>query len=152
MKKFLLFLSLIAFVGAQDSRIDQADDLNRRRALQSNTQNAIPDIREEEEQAPEVIPGDREDMGPQYLVKRKVIRRWWDVRLDSQYLYTSNMLLQANGWNHRAVDTTLLASTAEFRFAPDPILIGSDALLPMVGFRHQWFNYALGDTGSMFRD
>lgn len=142
-------LILVTSLVAQDARISQTEELNRRRDLKVGIPNLL-DLREEE-QAPEVIPGDRDDLGPQYIVKRKLVRRWWDVKFDTQYLYTSNMLLQANNWHNKAVDTTLLATTAEFSFAPDPILLGENALLPKIGFRHQWFNYALGDTEPMFR-
>jgi hypothetical protein len=147
---FLIALSLLA-LEAQDSRVSQADAANRRRDLQSSA-NAKPSVpSDEEEQAPEVIPGDRNDLGPQYLVKRKKITRWWDVKFDTQEIYTSNMLLQANNWHNRPVDATILVSTAEFDFAPEPIKIGENSLFPKIGFRHQWFNYALGDNGSMFR-
>lgn len=150
--KLLFFLSFVLVgLSAQESKIGQVDSLNRQREMKEGVLNAAPDLRSEEEQVPEIIPGDREDMGPQYIVQKKQIRRWWDVKLDTQAMYTSNMLLQSNGWNNKAVDATLLASTAEFDFAPDPININNNALFPKIGFRHQWFNYGLGDNGSMFR-
>lgn len=153
MKKaiFIILGAFLIVAIAQETRMEQSESLNRRRELQQGIQNSPIQSWEEEEQAPEIIPGDRNDLGPQYLVKRKKVRRWVDLKFDTQSMYTSNMLLQADGWNHKAVDVTLLVSTAEFVFAPDPITVKGNPLIPKIGFRHQWFNYALGDNGKMFR-
>lgn len=146
---FILFLIVaLHSASAADVRMGQVEEINRNRELQNKTQDANLNLREEE-QVPEIIPGDREDMGPQYILKKKQIRKWFSVDLTSQGMYTSNMLLQSDRY---AVDTTLLASTAQFSISPDAFdLENGDKISPGIGFRHQWFNYNLIDDASMSR-
>ncbi len=141
----IFFNNLIAV----NARMDQVNRYNRQGEIFPNLRNADNgSSRVDVEQAPEIIPGGDEDLGTQLIIRKKHIRRWWDVTLGSSAIYVSNMLLQSDRY---AVDTTLLVSTVQLHLAPDPIDINGNKLYLGCGFIHNWFNYGLGDNGSMFR-
>lgn len=149
--KFIFLLLVFAstpFVNAANARMGQVEELNRNQDLQKKAHDSNLALREEE-QVPEIIPGDREDMGPQYILKKKKIRKWLTIDLSSVGMYTSNMLLQSDRY---AIDSTLLASTASLSINPDAFDLGNgDKIAPALSFRHQWFNYNLGDNASLGR-
>lgn len=97
------------------------------------------------EAPPELFPGESTDVGPQSILKLKPRRRHWEASTDSQYLYTSNMLLTEAPTARTA--TSLLVNTVQFAMAPDAYELRGRSFSPRIGFRHQWFNYGLEDSG-----
>ncbi len=140
---FYSFVTGLAFSQNID-RAQQLDQVNKRPNLRDNP--LVSDI-STEEKVPEIIPGEHADMGPQFIVKQKKIRKWISAYVDSQYYYTSNAFLEEDApMRHQATDCGLLVSTADFAVAPDPFEFDGDRFYPKVGFRHQWFNYGVGTT------
>lgn len=95
------------------------------------------------EEVPEFVPGETQDSGPQFLVRRKQVRKWVDVYIDSQYYYQTNATQVEEPIGNEARDTGVLVNTAQVAIAPDPFDLGGGKLAPLVGFRYQWFNYEL---------
>lgn len=90
--------------------------------------------------APELFQGELRDVGPQSILKVKQKQTRFEVSLDSQFFYTSNQNLAED-----AAGTSLFVNTAQIAYAPLAVQTSHGALAPRVGFRHQWFNYGLGD-------
>lgn len=98
--------------------------------------------------APELYEGESSDVGPQFIVRSKPIRKWVEATADSQYYYTSNMLLT----EHNPIDTTILVNTVQVALAPTPFDVGEDKFAPRVGFRYQWYNYGLDKTSNQLNN
>ncbi|MES2309877.1 MAG: hypothetical protein V4507_13555, partial [Verrucomicrobiota bacterium] len=142
--RFFLFYGLF-FVLLSAARIDQVDSVNRQNALTENPLMKVEGTNEEK--VPEIISGEESDMGPQYIVKRKFIRKWISAFVDSYYSYTSNVFQQEELTPNQAYDTSVMISTAQVAIAPDAFEMDSRLkIAPRIGFRHQWFNYGIGDT------
>lgn len=122
---------------SQPASVEELDRQRRLRDAQSILKEA------ETEQAPELTPGEMEDAGPQYLLKMKPRRHHFDVLLDSQFFYTSNMFFTEGAQNPK--DTSLFVNTGQIDYAPEPYSLGHGQMAPRIGYRHQWFNYGLGD-------
>lgn len=90
--------------------------------------------------APELYPGENEDVGPQAILRLRAKRTLFEAVVDSQYMYTDNNRLSED---HK-IDTGLAINTVQFALAPSPYPIGPGQLAPRVGFRSQWYNYGLG--------
>lgn len=87
---------------------------------------------------PELYPGENEDVGPQRILQVKPRRKYLEAGADSQYFYTSNVLLTKH-----ATDSALFINTAHVALAPDPYEVNGGYLSPRLGFRNQWYNYGL---------
>ncbi len=149
MKRYL-FLFLILTFYIQGARIDRVDTANRQNALSENPLVKVES--QQEEKVPMVIPGEETDLGPQYIVKRKFIRKWVQGFVDSYYTYTSNVFQEEELSPNQAYDSSLMASTAQVAFAPDAFELSDKLKIsPTIGFRHQWFNYGIGDTDPLNR-
>ncbi|PAW77985.1 MAG: hypothetical protein B9S32_08785 [Verrucomicrobia bacterium Tous-C9LFEB] len=94
------------------------------------------------ELAPELYEGESSDVGPQFIVRSKPRRKWVEATVDSQYYYTSNMLLT----EQNPIDTTILVNTVQVAIAPTPFDMGGGQFAPRVGFRYQWYNYGMDNT------
>jgi hypothetical protein len=143
----VLLLCAVLPLGAQ-TRVDQVEGVQTRRQLQDQAASQNSPLTSE--QAPEVVPGEIQDTGPQYLVRVKERRKWVEGSVDSQFYYTSNMFLNEEDFGQieqdALEDTSVWVNTAEFAFAPDPFKVPGGQLSPRVGFRHQWFNYGMDST------
>lgn len=129
---------------AQQAAIQAQDEVDRRTRLQKEP-TIFSDIEEKKVKIPEIAPGEMEDTGPQFIIQRKIRRKLFEAAIDSQYYYTSNMFLQEEPTGGEPVDTGFLVNTAQFAYAPDPYDVWDGKLFPRIGFRHQWYNYAVID-------
>jgi hypothetical protein len=120
-------------------RLDQADTIKRQQELEQRLRDAAKPGTAEAD-APELFQGELKDVGPQSILKVKQARPLFEVVADSQFFFTSNQNLAED-----ATGTTLFVNTVQIAFAPPPVQTGRGAVAPRVGFRHQWFNYGLGD-------
>lgn len=102
---------------------------------------------EKEETAPELYPGENEDVGPQRILSVKPRRKQIEAAVDSQYFYSSNILLAED-----ATGGALFINTAHLAWAPDPFETRQGFLAPRVGFRHQWYNYGLDGQDNQFEE
>lgn len=102
---------------------------------------------EGEETAPELYPGENEDVGPQRILRVQPRRKQIEAAVDSQYFYSSNILLTED-----ASGSALFVNTAHLAWAPDPFELGENLLVPRLGFRHQWYNYGLDGHDNQFED
>lgn len=143
-----VLLAGVASLAAQ-GRVQQVESVQQRREIQQQGEAAVQSPLASEP-APEIVPGEIRDTGPQYLVRVKQRRKWVEGSVDSQFYYTSNILLAEEGFGQTAQnaleDTSAWVNTAEFAFAPDAFAFGGVRFSPRVGFRHQWFNYGLDST------
>lgn len=136
------FAALVSMAHAQvPQAIEQTESLKRR----SQSQEML-DKYQQMEAAPELFKGELTDVGPQSILKLKQRKTYFEAVLDSQFFFTSNMLLQEDGPGVNLTDTTVFVNTAQVALAPRPYQVGKGLLAPRLGFRHQWFNYGLGDV------
>jgi hypothetical protein len=98
--------------------------------------------------APEIYPGESDDVGPQFIVRSKPVRKWVEAFADTQYFYTSNMFLTEN----RFTDTGLLLSTVQVALAPTNLTLDGKPIAPRLGFRHQWYNYGFDQTANQLNN
>ncbi len=120
-------------------RVDQADSIKRQQELDKKLREATTPGGSQMD-APELFQGELKDVGPQSILKVKQKRTLFEVSLDSQFFYTSNQNLAED-----AAGTSLFVNTAQIAYAPPAFQTGRGAVAPRAGFRHQWFNYGLGD-------
>ena len=104
------------------------------------------------EEAPELYPGEMEDVGPQFLVARQqqaaAERKLFEAFFDTQLFYTSNALLSEKGNQ----DTSVMVFTLQAAFnLPQFELLGG-TVSPRVGYRHQWWRYSLDDTSNQLNN
>ncbi|MDZ4815608.1 MAG: hypothetical protein SGI71_05025 [Verrucomicrobiota bacterium] len=142
MKKFIPLLFVISVAVAQTPPQVESVDQQRRRSDVQKPFTSVADT----DVAPELYPGESSDVGPQYIVKRKPVRKWFEVTGDSQYYYTSNMFLAEESVATPLQDTMMWVNTLQFAVAPRPGWEFQDGVLyPRIGYRHQWYVYGLGD-------
>jgi hypothetical protein len=89
--------------------------------------------------APEMYPGENQDVGPQRILRVKPRRTFFEAIADSQYFYTDNARLSDDA----KVGSALFVNTIQAAFAPEPYRIQHGQFAPMIGYRSQWFNYDL---------
>lgn len=98
------------------------------------------------EQAPELYPGEIEDVGPQFLVAREQKaapeRRLFEAFADTQFYYTSNALLTEKGNQ----DTNVMVITLQAQFNLPQFELAGGTVSPRIGYRHQWWLYSLDNT------
>ena len=90
--------------------------------------------------APELYPGENEDVGPQAILKLNRSRTLFDMSVDTQFMYTDNNRLT----DDNKIDTALAINTVQFAVAPTAYALGPGEFAPSIGFRSQWYNYGLG--------
>jgi hypothetical protein len=95
--------------------------------------------------APELYPGENEDIGPQHILKLMQRRTWFQVWVDSQVFETGNALLTQN----TPQSSVVFVNTAQVAVAPTPFAVGAGRLAPSVGFRSQWYNYSLNNPPNL---
>lgn len=137
-----LALGLIAFGGtlqAQPAAVQQFNDQQQQRRMMP--QQPLRGITTSTN-APELYPGENDDVGPQSILKLNARRTHFEVLADSQYLYTDNNRLADTG----KIDTGMAINTVQAALAPTGYALGPGQFAPRVGFRSQWYNYGLGGS------
>lgn len=90
--------------------------------------------------APEIYPGEDADVGPQHILRLVPRRTMFEVKADSEYLWTDNALLSSVA----PVESTIFINTISAAYAPAPYRVGSGRMAPAIGVSSQWYNYGLG--------
>ncbi len=104
-------------------------------------------------QAPELYPGEIDDVGPQFLISREQPgtdgktsapqpHRWIEAFADTQLFYTSNALLTEKGNQ----DTNVMVITLQAAVTPPPFPLAGGTASARIGYRHQWWLYSLDNT------
>ena len=148
---FFSFLCFSIKTQTASRSIEQVEQVNRLRDLRRS----LIDIPDTMKEAPIITEDELEDVGPQYLLRFKPSREWFEALFDSQYYYTSNFNLNEKESKLNRVgeiDTGVLVSTAQFAFAPTPFPFWDGSLSPRIGYRHQWYNYGLDNTENQLND
>lgn len=148
-----LFCCFVFPLNAQtgEQAIDQVEQVNRLR----NLRRSLIDVPDTMKEAPSITQDELEDVGPQYLLRFKPRREWFEALFDVQYYYTSNFNLNEKESKLNRVgeiDTGVLVSTAQFAFAPTPFRVGDGWLSPKAGYRHQWYNYGLDNSDNQLNN
>ncbi|MEM9445549.1 MAG: hypothetical protein AAGA18_09370 [Verrucomicrobiota bacterium] len=141
-----LVLSSITIVVAQQRAIEDFETIERLEGLQKRIKSSdyFNSTTPETIDVPELFASEREDLGPQFIVRRIPRRKWFDAYVDTQYFYSSNVNLAKNSFDANHQDTAVWVNTLQLAIAPDPYEIFEGvALYPSVGFRYQWYNYGL---------
>src|SRR4051812_17872662 len=136
--KTLLTLALFgsaALAYAQPIPVQQFNEQQQRRQLQEPIKSIAVSTN-----APELYPGENEDVGPQSILKLNPRHTLFDVSLDSQYAWTDNNRLAENG----KISTAYAINTVQAALAPSAYPLGGGQFAPRIGVRSQWYNYGLG--------
>lgn len=144
MKTSVITLLALVLIVAHGLAQTPNESFNNSRSLRE----PLSDPRYTDDEVQSLYPGENEDLGPQYLVKTKPRKRYFQARADSQFFYTSNMFLQEEPRGDEGTETMVWVNTAEFALAPDPYDLGPGTLAPRLGYRHQWYNYGLDDDSN----
>lgn len=87
--------------------------------------------------APELFPGESDDLGPQQLLLKKPRAKMFELSTETQAVFSSNALLSETG--HRGVG--VFVQSASLTFAPRPLEIGDVKLAFRTGYRQQFWFY-----------
>src|SRR5438046_1346833 len=131
MKIVLLGLASLAagwVAQAQPAPIQQFNDQQQQRSLLRQT---VPRGVLTSTNAPELDPGENEDVGPQSILKLNARRTHWEGIADTQYLYTDNNRLSEDN----KIDTGLAINTVQFALAPTAYPLGPGQFSPRLGYR-----------------
>jgi hypothetical protein len=124
---------------AQPVPVQQFNDQQQRRQLQPMPKGITTSTN-----APELYPGENDDVGPQAILKLNARRTLFEGMADTQYIFTDNNRLSENN----KIDTGLAINTVQFALAPSAYPLGPGQFSPKIGYRSQWYNYGLGGTKS----
>jgi hypothetical protein len=135
----VLALSALIMAGGSASAqntgaIDQVEAQKQQRETQK--------ILEDGQNAPESYPGENSDLGPQTLLKRREKKTHFEIMMDTQFYYTSNMFFEEDG---NKEETSVNVSTLQLALAPSSYSLGDGKFQPRIGYRHQWFFHGIGD-------
>jgi hypothetical protein len=150
----LLALATLAAPAFAQTRADRAIATTQGAAPRTHATMPGGSFAEGTLQAPELYPGEMQDVGPQFLVARPQAApgekrfNWFEGYADIQYLYTSNALLSENGNQ----DTGLMVLTVQAAFNLPPFELLGGTVSPHAGYRHQWWLYSLNDTGNQLNN
>ncbi len=146
-KSFILtFTLMLATVSlfAQGARVETFQDLNIRDQLGQSSE------LKREATFGKVTPlysEETADVGPQYILKPKFERLWFEASVDTQFYYTDNVFLTEQPID--PTDTSITVVTAQFAVSPTPgWKVGEGTLTPRVGFRNQSYFYSLADSST----
>ena len=87
--------------------------------------------------APELYPGESDDVGPQSILATKPRPLLFDVSADAQYYFSDNALLDHDSRQSSGI----LISTIQAAFAPQAYSILGGQASPRIGVRQQWYNF-----------
>jgi hypothetical protein len=155
MKSFALVLPLVACCSTAfaQNAVERAVSMTQSRgpAFRSTVPTA-PLLRDGTEAAPELYPGEMEDVGPQFLVARErqaaAERKLFESFFDTQLFYTSNALLTDKGNQ----DTSVMVFTLQAAINLPQFELFGGTVSPRIGYRHQWWLYSLDDTGNQLNN
>ena len=150
MKPTLFALALAASTAIAQSPADRAISTMQGSAARSKASNMLNRAMTEQI-APELYPGEMDDVGPQFLLAPThgaASHKWFEVFTDAQLYYTSNALLTEKG----NADTGLAVSTIQAAINLPPFQLGSGQVSVKAGYRHQWWLYSLNDSGTGLND
>ena len=100
--------------------------------------------------APSIYEGEESDVGPQHILRVKSHRTHFQVKADSEYLYTDNAFLSpVMTFFPKPQPTTIFINTLSVALAPEPYRLGNGRFAPTVGLQNQWFNYSLGGPNNL---
>jgi hypothetical protein len=153
--KPLLLTVLIAATAAAQTPADRAIS-----TLQSADTRAKSGKAMREQAAPELYPGEFDDVGPQFLLAPSQTgtrelegpteqkRHWLEAFVDTQLYYTSNALLEEKGKS----DTGLAVVTLQAAGNLPTFDLAGGQVATKLGYRHQWWMYSLNDSGSQLNN
>jgi hypothetical protein len=118
---------------AQPATVQQLE--NTRQMLQQ--QMPLPGLRGVTN-APDLYPGENEDVGPQRILRSNPRTKYFDVLLDSQVFYSDNANFAQDGFSMHSV---VFVNTVQAAFIPPPMNVGPGKFFPTIGFSSQWYNY-----------
>jgi hypothetical protein len=155
--KLLFFTALIATTAAAQSPADRA--ITALQSSQTRTKAAAMLGKAMQEQAaPELFPGEFDDVGPQFLLVpnrsegvgtvNEQKHHWFEAFADTQFYYTSNALLTEKGNSDTGLAVVTLQTAANL---PTFDLLGGQ-VSSKLGYRHQWWMYSLHDSGSQLNN
>lgn len=127
----LLVIGIPLIAGAQ---APQLDPLNRTRPTRPVTEQFHGG-----DTVPPLYQGETSDIGPQKVLATKERKTLLEASVDAQFFYTDNMFFEEEDQQ----ETSVLLSTAEAALAPTPYDLGPGRFGPRLGYRHQWYNFAL---------
>jgi hypothetical protein len=133
----VLALSLKPASAQLPGAINQVDSAQQRRQMEESMKTLT-----DGDNAPEFYAGESSDVGPQSVLSIKPRRTHFEAQADVQYFYTDNMFLLENPRQSAGV----LLSTVQFALAPTAYEMGGGQFSPRLGYRHQWFDYGLGNA------
>ncbi len=148
-KNLLILLILACTVPSVfgQARINTFDDIQKRDQL------AIPQEYKKAAVSGEVTPlytDETADVGPQYILKPKLRRLYFETLVDTQYYYNNNVFMQENRPAGAPVDSGIFVVTAQFAVAPTPGWeIGDGMLSPRLGFRNQSYFYSADNLDNL---
>ena len=154
MKRILATLPLL-FIAAEvtaqspaDRAISAVQGANTRTKSTTLLKRAIT-----EQVAPELFPGELDDVGPQFLLMptqgaAATKHQWFEAFVDTQLYYTSNALLTEKGNRDTSLMVTTIQAAVNF---PTFDLLGKQ-VAAKAGYRHQWWLYSLNDSGSALKN
>ncbi|MGB0580413.1 MAG: hypothetical protein ACPGVU_11975, partial [Limisphaerales bacterium] len=137
----LLFVGSLPLTAQVNSAVGQVQLQDQRQQLEDTLKRALERAvagSNEIDVAPELFTGEIQDVGPQQILRQKRKKRWLDLRMDSQFFYTSNSDLTENG-----TGSTLWVNSLALALGPEVVDVRGGELRPRLGYRHQWFNYSI---------
>ena len=143
-------LAGVGIAGAQTpGAINQVENVQLQQHLDQTAQQTF----NEGASAPELYPGEDQDVGPQSVLRFKPRQPLFEAMADAQYFYTDNMFLD----DQNKISTAVLVSTVEVALTPKPFDLAGGEVAPRLGYRHQWFDYGfdgktLPQTGTPLSD
>ena len=143
-------LAGVGIAGAQTpGAMNQVENVQLQQHLDQTAQQTF----NEGASAPELYPGEDQDVGPQSVLRFKPRQPLFEAMADAQYFYTDNMFLD----DQNKISTAVLVSTVEVALTPKPFDLAGGEVAPRLGYRHQWFDYGfdgktLPQTGTPLSD
>jgi hypothetical protein len=129
----LVFAGLIS-LRAQPAAVQQLE--NTRQIEQQQT--ILPQIAAGTN-APELYPGENEDVGPQRILRVAPPRKYFDALVDSQVFYTDDANFASDP---SRIGSAVFVNTIQMAFAPTPYQFGPGKFAPSIGAISQWYNYS----------
>jgi len=129
----LLLGTVVGTFAQTPGAIDQVDSVQQRRDLQQAAQQQY----QPGDNAPEIYPGESQDVGPQSVLSIKPRKTLIEAIADSEWFHTDNVFLDHNYHQSSGV----LVSTAQIALAPTAYELCGGMFAPRVGFREQWYDF-----------
>jgi hypothetical protein len=135
----LLCFGIADSARAQQVPIQQFNDQQQRRQMEVPLKGITTSTN-----APELYPGENDDVGPQAILKLRERHTLFEAFADTQYLYTDNNRLT----DINEISTAYTINTVQMALAPSAYPMGPGLFAPKIGVRSQWYNYDIGPNHS----